>query len=387
MPEDPFASIATPTQASDPFAAIAQPVSDSGKSQLKKPSGFDATQPGSPAHAASELAEMLAGATKAAAKISGPNVVYEALRKGFPQLGLKPLLGMPTTNEAMATAVPMVLGGMEGGETESGAANIPKPAQPAVASPGPGAASMLEHPAVTPWIDAMKAELSKIPGANLLKTVAKSARGLAEGTPEAPAAPAPIPQTNGVPWGQRIPPQGPPELWGKEIPAEVPAVPPTPEGAVPTVQHIPQPPSMRYLSGDSALRQILTGQDNANLLKIAKSRGLNVTREAALKPGVSDQLLVNKILNDFSNEELQDIADTFDTARRNRHQFGDIGAEAQKTLSLQTYFPDVKIPDAVLKRTQAAISRSGSASASPSEEGDLTEILQKSLVAATKKTQ
>src|SRR5208337_417633 len=44
-----------------------------------------------------------------------------------------------------------------------------------------------------------------------------------------------------------------------------------PSGAIPGAG-IP-----RTLAGDSALRRILTGQDNANLLKIARSRGINVT--------------------------------------------------------------------------------------------------------------
>ena len=33
-----------------------------------------------------------------------------------------------------------------------------------------------------------------------------------------------------------------------------------------------------------------------------------------------------------------------------------IGAEANKTLSLQTYFPDVKVPAATLRRTASSVS-------------------------------
>jgi hypothetical protein len=38
----------------------------------------------------------------------------------------------------------------------------------------------------------------------------------------------------------------------------------------------------RTPQGESVLRQVLTGQDNKNLLKIARSRGINVTVEAQL---------------------------------------------------------------------------------------------------------
>jgi hypothetical protein len=64
----------------------------------------------------------------------------------------------------------------------------------------------------------------------------------------------------------------------------------------------------RTLSGESALGQVLTGLDNRTLLKIAKSRGIDVTREAQLKPGVADQKVIKKIVDDFSPDELQDCA-------------------------------------------------------------------------------
>jgi hypothetical protein len=178
----------------------------------------------------------------------------------------------------------------------------------------------------------------------------------------------------------------------------------------------------RTLSGDSALTQILTGQDNANLLKIAKSRGINVAKESQLKPGVADQLLIKKIQADMSPEELDEIGARYlENQRMGGHQFGDVGPEAWKAMSLQTYFPDVKIPAAVLKRTGKAIAANGPEAApeaptistekapeptpqsaspevpaepvsgakeaqapakgadTPSAEGDLTDILQKSV--------
>lgn len=132
----------------------------------------------------------------------------------------------------------------------------------------------------------------------------------------------------------------------------------------------------RTLSGESALRQVLTGQDNTNLLKIARGRGINVTQEAQLKPGVADGRIIGKIIDDFSPEELKEISDQFLENSRFRHAFGDIGPEAWKTMSLQTYFPDLKIPAAKLTRTAKAIA------SVPAPSDDLTGILQQSLAQA-----
>jgi hypothetical protein len=148
---------------------------------------------------------------------------------------------------------------------------------------------------------------------------------------------------------------------------------------------VPEPMTMsangntipRTMSGDSALRQILTGQDNANLLKIAKSRGINVTREALLKPGSADNLIINKIINDFSPDELNEVSAQYLENNRFRHNFGDIGAEAWKTLGLKSYFPDMKIPAAQLNRTQAAIE--AAVQAAPAGDDSLLNALQESL--------
>lgn len=115
-------------------------------------------------------------------------------------------------------------------------------------------------------------------------------------------------------------------------------------------------PNAASLSGEGALRKILTGQDNANLLKIARSRGINVSKEALLKPGTADPQIIQKIMDDFSDDELENVRSTY-LQNMSKHNFGDIGAEAWKTLSLKTYFPDLKIPQAVLNRTQLAIQR------------------------------
>jgi hypothetical protein len=141
----------------------------------------------------------------------------------------------------------------------------------------------------------------------------------------------------------------------------------------------------RTLSGESALRQVLTGQDNANLLKIAKSRGINIAQESQLKPGVADSRLINKIVDDFSDDELENLRSTYlENTRMGRHDFGEIGPEAWKTMGLQTYFPDVKVSAATLKRTQSAIaaaSKSAPDTAAPSAAGDddLLKQLQESL--------
>jgi hypothetical protein len=158
------------------------------------------------------------------------------------------------------------------------------------------------------------------------------------------------------------------------------------EARTPSSESIPQ-----TLSGESALRQILTGQDNQNLMRIARSRGINVTKEAQLKPTVADPLLLNKIVDDFSQDELDEIGSRYlentrmaPPGRQYAHNFGEIGPEAWKTMSLQTYFPDVKIPQAVLNRTAKAIAANTKPQTEVTlpagqTEGDLTPLLQESL--------
>ena len=81
---------------------------------------------------------------------------------------------------------------------------------------------------------------------------------------------------------------------------------------------------------------MLTGQDNRNLLKIARSRGINVTAEAQPKPGVADNKIINKIIDNFSPDELDELRNKGLEVASNRHQFGDIGPEAWKTLGMET---------------------------------------------------
>lgn len=187
-------------------------------------------------------------------------------------------------------------------------------------------------------------------------------------------------------------------LRGVQLPKENPAsalasvgtVPDKPLYPAPSAPGVPTPSGAgmpRTLSGDSALRQVLTGQDNPTLLKIARSRGINVTSEAQLRPGKADNLIINKIINDMSPEELNEVGAQYLENTRFRHNFGDVGPEAWRTMSLQTYFPDVKIPQATMTRVAKAISSAGSTPESsvsppplpPTAQGDLTSKMAEML--------
>ena len=175
-----------------------------------------------------DLTDLIGGAAKSLAKISGPNVMYELFRKHFPQANLPPALGMPNEQEVIKNGILMMLPEAEGeasleepaaATSSTARATSPKAAPTAM----PKAASVLEHPGVSPWVDAAKAEVMKLPGMNLAKMLYRSARGFS-GAEEAPPAPAPppVPETNGIPWGTRG--AGPLALRGKMIPPEAPGV-------------------------------------------------------------------------------------------------------------------------------------------------------------------
>ena len=172
--------------------------------------------------------------------------------------------------------------------------------------------------------------------------------------------------------GTPLPPTPSPELMqarglatGAQVPTDPAAglgqVPMRPQTAAPEATPPPEPmPNTpagdsfpRTLSGESALRQVLAEQGNTNLLKIAKSRGINVTRESQLKPGTADNLLIDKIVDDFSEDELSNVRDTYlENTRMGAQNLTGLGSEASKTVALQTYFPNLKIPAAQLARTQ-----------------------------------
>jgi hypothetical protein len=111
------------------------------------------------------------------------------------------------------------------------------------------------------------------------------------------------------------------------------------------------------LHGESALSNLLTQLDNPTLLKIAKSRGISTSQLQTLKPGVANTRLVKSIVSDFSPDELNEISAQTLENNRFQHNFGKVSDEAWRTMALQSYFPNVKIPLAQLRR--AAISIQG----------------------------
>jgi hypothetical protein len=245
------------------------------------------------------------------------------------------------------------------------------------------------HPKVKPVIDAAIKDAVRIPGGQTVRALWDSfgepvtkflSKGAGGGIQE-------VEGTEGAAKnaaGELDPPPGPQM---QPQPEATPAVKPTanaaPADTASAASTEPTPPSMRTLSGESALRKVLTGQDNANLLKIAKSRGINVTKEALLKPGTADNLIINKILDDFGADELDEIgAKYLENTRMGKHNFGQIGPEAWKTMNLQTYFPDLKIPTTQLARTQKAIGAANDltiALPAGQTEEDLSPLLRESL--------
>lgn len=172
-----------------------------------------------PLEAAGQIGDLLAGAVKSVAKISGPNVIYELLRQNFPHLNLPPALGMPNENEVMANGLAMIAGGAEGAEGEAAeGATVPK-AEAATKAASPLPATLQRVGGVL---------VKRIPGVKLATDLIDAVKGPAEEPPLPPTPP--VPTTNGVPWGTKIPETGPPELWGQQIsPSPQPAatLPPT----------------------------------------------------------------------------------------------------------------------------------------------------------------
>lgn len=117
----------------------------------------------------------------------------------------------------------------------------------------------------------------------------------------------------------------------------------------------------RYRSGESVLNQALTSLDNKTLLKVARSRGIDVSAEANLKPGKADTKIISKIMDDFSQDELDEAAQRGNDAKMHQPVPGkdagrDAGQEAHRYKVLNTFFPDVSIPKAMEARAQKTIS-------------------------------
>jgi hypothetical protein len=239
-------STAQPLQTPPPVKldmSTAQPLDSSAAAPPKTyKSGKDAFGSyATPSDAAEQVADMLGQSVKSLVKVSSPNVVYEMIRSHFPQLGLRPWQGIPTANEVGATGVSTLLPAAEGIAPEA-AAEEPKTQAPAEPAPkaASSTASILQHPAVAPFVDALKEELySKIPGYRFTKVLGESLRGLTEGTPDAPLAPPTpgVPETNGVPWGSGG--QGPLDLRGKVIPQAPAAAAPETVAPQPSAPNIP----------------------------------------------------------------------------------------------------------------------------------------------------
>ena len=200
-----------------------------------------------------------------------------------------------------------------------------------------------------------------------------------------PATPAQLPAAF-----QPLPPRAAPVPGTAELPFRAPARPQV-EPATPISVAAPSPeeeatattPSSavaspagtstvpRTLSGESALRKVLTTQPNKTLLQIARSRGINVTQEAALKPtNAVNNRLINKIIDDFSDDELDNVRSTRLEQERNQAQFRqNVGKEANQVINLQTYFPELKVTQAALKRTATAMKNAAPESSVPLASG------------------
>ena len=185
-----------------------------------------------------------------------------------------------------------------------------------------------------------------------------------------PPPTAEVLQAQGLAQGARVPPQNQSDTLGQIAPpkpaepapsvtAPAAAAPPAHPAANPSPQMAASIP--RTLIGESALGEVLSKLDNASLIRIAKSRGINVSQEALLKPGTANGLLIKKIAGDFSPDELQEFAAQYLEGSRFQHQFSSqMTPEAWSTVAMKTYFPDVKLPQTVLARTQTAMSATDS---------------------------
>lgn len=210
----------------------------------------------------------------------------------------------------------------EGGDLAAKAKAVGKVAGQWAVAKVPIAGELVRRPSVFDWFEAFKAKADpqlalydktpKLGDSPLFSTADVKPEGTASGPVEAPAA-------------QPEPP--------KSVNADLP----------------------RTNSGEGVLNQALTSLDNATLLKVAKSRGLNVTKEAQLKAGAANGPLIKKIIDDFSPEELDDVRDKGIEASRNKPLPVDgatpeAAAEAWRSKVLQTFFPDVKVSAAMQTR-------------------------------------
>jgi hypothetical protein len=365
---------------------------------------------------AGEVAKDLGrGAVANAANISTPGMAARFLadkepkvraffQQHFPEW-LQPAPSKDIPGDVVVNAAPLMLGAE--GLPKNSVEPVPKPvAAAAAAAPAEGFANSLAYRIARrlPYIG------KAIRMGELASDIADAIKSPAEAPKPPVAAPPAAPAPTGPP---AIPPGqvGPPEMWGKTIPQP----PAAPAAAAPSTTAAPEAISdklrpadsssiPRTLSGEGVLNQVLTSLDNKTLLRVAKSRGINVTQEAQLKPGAADSKLISKIIDDFSPDELDNVrALGLDNSRFKPRGFDyatpEVAREAWHVKVLQTYFPDVNIPMATMKRifkgtvrpAEAAAAAPDVAAASitkpsvPIEEEDLTDLLKQSIKAAKAK--
>jgi hypothetical protein len=175
-----------------------------------------------------------------------------------------------------------------------------------------------------------------------------------------PARPTPeLLQARGLTQGGSVPPPEPSSALG-QIPVQSSGMPaPGQVGSIAKSLATPSGAGLpRTLSGEGALAEVLTRLDNQSLIKIARSRGISVTQEAQLKPGVANNLLIRKISADFSPDELSEFRSKYLETNRYQHEFpATMTPESWSTIALTNYFPEVRVPLTALRR--AAIAANG----------------------------
>jgi hypothetical protein len=141
-------------------------------------------------------------------------------------------------------------------------------------------------------------------------------------------------------------------------------IPPAP--VISTAERIPatvqsQPPGQYVPSGEMALNRVLTSLDNKTLLKIARSRGIDVSAEAQLRPGVANTRVIQKISDHFSPEELEALGNQAQEVFAQKPVSGDLTPQQGKDLwtykTLKTFFPDVSMPLALEARARFAMAK------------------------------
>lgn len=192
---------------------------------------------------------------------------------------------------------------------------------------------------------------------------------LTEGTPDvpAPAEPSPAPyrmKGNQIPDATTVTPRRTFQPAGLLTDGSAPAAPAAKAFQLPAQTDEPATGRNfdlpRTNSGEGVLTQALTALDNKTLLKVARSRGINVAQETNLKPGVGNQRIINKIIDDFSPDELDEVRNQGIEASRNKPVPAEgitpeQGQEAWHYKVLNTFFPDVAVPKAMAARAQSVI--------------------------------